>query len=74
MPLARYLDAGLSIGLVGAFSEKIRDEAWLWIALGVFATFFVVGRKPTISTSSFGLIQRSDGTAMRFSILAERCR
>jgi hypothetical protein len=34
--------AGLSVGLVGAFSEKIRDEAWLWIALGVFALMSAV--------------------------------
>jgi hypothetical protein len=29
--------AGVSVALVGTFSEKIKDETWLWIALSVFA-------------------------------------
>ena len=29
--------AGISLAAVGAFSNEIKDEAWLWVAVGLFA-------------------------------------
>jgi hypothetical protein len=34
--------AGISVALVGAFSEDIGCEAWLWVALAIFALMIVV--------------------------------
>ena len=34
--------AGISVAVVGAFSEEIRNETWLWVALIAFAAMVAV--------------------------------
>jgi hypothetical protein len=34
--------AGISVGLVAAFSERIHHRGWLWIALGLLAVMVIV--------------------------------